>query len=75
MYYFKISLRSLFSKWRQHISLFLVSMFGIAISLFLMFVVDGMLSAMKTKAKIYYGGDFQIQGGYDYLEYTMHLNM
>lgn len=69
MYYFKISLRSLFSKWRQHISLFLVSMFGIAISLFLMFVVDGMLSAMKTKAKIYYGGDFQIQGGYDYLEY------
>ncbi|WP_407400304.1 ABC transporter permease [Treponema sp.] len=69
MYYFKISSRSLLSKWRQYISLFLVSMFGVAISLFLMFVISGMLSAMATKAKIYYGGDFQIQGGYDYLEY------
>ncbi|MCQ2241052.1 ABC transporter permease [Treponema sp.] len=69
MYYFKISARSLLSKWRQYISLFLVSMFGVAISLFLMFVVDGMLSAMATKAKMYYGGDFQVQGGLDYLEY------
>ncbi|MBQ0039299.1 MAG: FtsX-like permease family protein [Treponema sp.] len=65
MYYFKISSRSLVSKWRQYISLFLVSMVGVGISLFLMFVVDGMLSAMSTKAKIYYGGDFQIVGGID----------
>lgn len=69
MYYFKISVRSLLSKWRQYISLFLVSMFGVGISLFLMFVVDGMLSAMSTKAKIYYGGDFQVLGGYDFIEY------
>lgn len=51
MYYFKISSRSLLSKWRQYVSLFLVSMFGVAISLFLMFVVKGMLSSMATKAK------------------------
>lgn len=69
MYYFKISSRSLLSKWRLYVSLFLVSMFGVAISLFLMFVVKGMLSSMATKAKMYYGGDMQILGGYDYIEY------
>lgn len=70
MYYFKISSRSLLSKWRQYISLFLVSMVGVAISLFLMFVVDGMLSAMATKAKIYYGGDMQVMGGVQEVEYV-----
>lgn len=69
MFYFKISSRSLFSKWRQYVSLFLVCLFGVAISLTLSFVVNGMLSAMASKAKIYYGGDFQLVGGYDYIEY------
>lgn len=69
MYYFKISSRFLLSKWRQYVSLFLVCMVGVGVSLFLMFVVGGMLSAMSTKAKMYYGGDFQIQGGIDYLEF------
>ena len=69
MYYFKISSRFLLSKWRQYVSLFLVCMVGVGVSLFLMFVVGGMLSAMSTKAKMYFGGDFQIQGGIDCLEF------
>lgn len=69
MYYAKISSRSLVSRWRQYISLFLVSMLGIGISLFSMSLIDGMLSALSMKAKIYYGGDFQILGGLDNLDF------
>ena len=67
--YYKISIRSLLSKWKQYISLFIVTIFGVGISLFLLFAVKGMLSAMATKAKIYYGGDLQILGGTDSLEF------
>lgn len=67
--YYKISIRSLLSKWKQYISLFFVTIFGVGISLFLLFAVKGMLSAMATKAKIYYGGDLQILGGTDSLEF------
>lgn len=67
--YGKISLRSLLSKWKQYISLLVVSMFAVGISLFLLFSVKGMLAAMATKAKIYYGGDLQILGGLNDLEF------
>lgn len=69
MYYLKISSRSFFSKWRQYISLFLVSMIGVGISLFSMALIDGMLTSLSMKAKIYYAGDFQILGGLDNMDF------
>ena len=69
MYYLKISSRSFFSKWRQYISLFLVSMIGVGISLFAMALIDGMLTSLSMKAKIYYAGDFQILGGIDNMDF------
>lgn len=40
----------------------MVTVFGVAISLFALFVVDGMLNALETKGKIYYGGDLMFIG-------------
>ena len=58
MYQTKIALRSLFYRKTQYISLFLVCMFGVAISLSAIAVSTGMIRSMNQKAKIYYGGDF-----------------
>lgn len=58
----KMGLRSLAYRKKQYVSLFLVSVFGIAISLFSLFVIKGMLKSLEEKAKIYYGGDMQIIG-------------
>ncbi len=63
MEYVKISVRSLLMRWRQYFSLFMVCAVGTAVSLFLIFAVQGMLSALNMKAKIYYGGDYQFFGG------------
>lgn len=63
MDYLKISFRSLLYRWRQYFSLFLVCAFGVGISLFCLFLVDGMLDALENKARIYYGGDYQFLGG------------
>ena len=60
----KIGLRSLIYRHKQYISLFLVSFFGVGISLFSLYSVKGMLSALEDKARIYYGGDLQFIGGY-----------
>ena len=62
-YSFTIALRSLLYRKKQYISLFLVCLFGVGISLFCLFLVRGMMAALTTKARIYYGGDFQFVGG------------
>ncbi len=62
MNYAKISIRSLLMRWRQYFSLYLVCAFGVGISIFFLFLVDGMLGALTSKAKIYYAGDFQFHG-------------
>lgn len=59
----KMGLRSLVYRRKQYISLFLVCMFGVGISLFCLFLVDGMLDSLENKARIYYGGDYIFQGG------------
>lgn len=59
----KISLRSIAYRKKQYISIFLVTMFGVAISLFCLFLINGMLSSMENKARIYYGGDYMFLGG------------
>lgn len=58
-----LSFRSIFFRRKQYFSLFLVCLFGVGISVFSLFLVDGMLSALENKAKIYYGGDYQFIGG------------
>ncbi len=62
MYQTKIALRSLIYRKNQYVSLFLVAMFGIAISLAAISVSTGMIKSMNQKAKIYYGGDFAMMG-------------
>ena len=59
MFLLKIPYRSLIYRKKQYSSLFLVCMFGVAISLFCIFLTDGMMDSLNSKAKIYYGGDFQ----------------
>lgn len=58
MYQLKLGLRSLFYRKIQYRSLFLVCMFGVAVSLTAIFINNGMIRAMNEKAKIYYGGNF-----------------
>lgn len=60
MYQIKIALRSLLYRKSQYVSLFLVCMFGVAISLTAIAVSTGMISSLNQKAKIYYGGDFAL---------------
>ncbi|MCR4823294.1 MAG: FtsX-like permease family protein [Treponema sp.] len=62
MYQTKIALRSLLYRKTQYVSLFLVCMFGVAISLTAISVSTGMIHSMTQKAKIYYGGDFVLMG-------------
>lgn len=59
----KISLRSLNFRRKQYVSLFLVCVFGVGVSIFSLFLVNGMIKSLEYKAKIYYGGDFQFIGG------------
>ena len=63
MYGLKMGLRSLLYRKKQYISLFLVCMVGVGISLFCLFLVEGMLNSLEAKAKLYYGGDFTFIGG------------
>ncbi|MGN0730023.1 ABC transporter permease [Treponema sp.] len=64
-----LSIRSLLFRWRQYISLFIVCAVGAGISLFSYFLVNGMLSSLEMKAKIYYGGNYQFVGGNRALEF------
>ncbi|MBO5136970.1 MAG: FtsX-like permease family protein [Spirochaetaceae bacterium] len=66
---FKMGLRSLLYRKRQYISLFLVCLFGVGVSLFCVYLIQGMLFALETKAKIYYGGDLMFIGGKNKLSF------
>ncbi len=61
---FKMGLRSLIYRRKQYVSLFLVCLFGVGVSLFCLYSVNGMLRALEDKARIYYGGDLQFIGGW-----------
>lgn len=61
----KMGLRSLIYRRKQYLSLFLVCLFGVGVSLFCLYSVNGMLSALEDKARIYYGGDLQFIGGWN----------
>lgn len=63
MFGLKMGLRSLLYRKKQYTSLFLVCMVGVGISLFCLFLVEGMLNSLEDKAKLYYGGDFTFIGG------------
>lgn len=69
MYGLKMGLRSLLYRKKQYISLFLVCMVGVGISLFCLFLVEGMLNSLEDKAKLYYGGDFTFIGGQNELTF------
>ncbi len=58
-----MSLKSVIYRRKQYLSLMLVCLFGVGISLFCLYLIDGMLGALEYKAKIYYGGDLQFIGG------------
>ncbi|MBP3772615.1 MAG: ABC transporter permease [Treponema sp.] len=60
MYQIIIALRSLMYRRSQYVSLFLVCMFGVAVSLASIAVSSGMIHSLNQKAKIYYGGDFAL---------------
>lgn len=59
---FSMSLKSILYRRKQYLSLMLVCFFGVGISLFCLFLMDGMMDALKYKARIYYGGDLQFIG-------------
>ena len=60
MYQAKLALRSLIYRKKQYVSLFLVCMFGVAVSLSSIAVSTGMMRSLRQKARIYYGGDFAL---------------
>lgn len=70
MYGLKMGLRSLLHRKKQYVALFLVCMVGVGISLFCLFLVEGMLSSLEDKAKLYYGGDFTFIGGKNNLTFS-----
>ncbi len=70
MFAFKLGLRSLFFRRKQYISLLAVCIAGVGISLFCLFLMDGMLRSLSMKSKIYYGGDLQFIGGNGTLNFS-----
>lgn len=60
MYKVLLGIRSLIYRKKQYMSLFLISLFGVGISLFSLFLSKGMINSLNEKAEIYYGGDFCI---------------
>ena len=59
---FLLAIKSVIYRRKQYFSLILVSFFGVGISLFISFLMKGMLDSLRYKAKIYYGGDLQLLG-------------
>ena len=59
---FSMSLKSILHRRKQYVSLMLVCFFGVGVSLFCLFLIDGMLKALEDKARVYYGGDLQLIG-------------
>lgn len=63
MLYSKLSLRSILYNRRQYTSLFAVCFIGFCIMFSVISITDGMLKAVRQKARQYYGGDIQFLGG------------
>lgn len=63
MWNLKMGFRSVLYRKKQYLSLFLVCVVGAGLSLFCVFLVQGMLNALNNKARIYYGGDLQFLVG------------
>ncbi|MCR5289527.1 MAG: FtsX-like permease family protein [Treponema sp.] len=63
MFYFCYAFRSLFERYRQYRSLFIVCTVAIGIIFSVLLLTDGMIDALRGKAKQYYGGDVQFLGG------------
>ena len=59
----KMGFRSVLYRKKQYLSLFGVCIVGVGFSLFILFLVAGMLDALESKAKNYYGGDLNFIGG------------
>ncbi len=59
---FAMAVKSILFRRRQYLSLMLVCFFGVGVSLFCLFLMDGMLESLRSKAKVYYGGDLQLMG-------------
>lgn len=57
-----LSFRSIHSRKKQFLSLYLVILFGLGICFFCIYLLSGMRQSLEEKAKIYYGGDFQLIG-------------
>ncbi len=64
IYSIKLALRSLIYRKSQYLSLFLVCLFGAAVSLCSISISSGMIKSLNRKAKIYYGGDFTLMCSY-----------
>ena len=71
----KMGLRSLIYRHKQYTSLFCACLFGVAVSLFCLYSVNGMLSALEDKARIYYGGDLQFIGGNGMTQAVSNIDM
>ena len=73
----KMGLRSIIFRKKQYFSIFLVCLFGVGISIFAIFIINGMLTSLENKARIYYGGDYQFMGGtygYELFDYDNYIN-
>lgn len=70
---FKLSLQSILYRRKQYLSLLLVCIFGTAVSLSTLFILNGMMSSLRNKAKIYYGGDYQFLSGKQFTQFQMQL--
>ena len=58
-----LALRSIIMRRKQYFPLFLVCAVCTGVSFFVFFLSNGMSEAFRDKARIYYGGDFQLLGG------------
>ena len=69
MYQITLGLRSLLYRKNQYASLLLVCLVGVGVSLFSIFLIRGMLFSLESKARLYYGGDYQFIGGKNNLSF------
>lgn len=64
-----IAYRSLTSNIKRYVSLFLVCAFGVCICLSVLGTMNGMVTSLRNKARIYYGGDLMFLGGDNTVEF------
>ncbi len=64
-----IAYRSITSNIKRYISLFLVCAFGVCVCLTVLGTMNGMLTSLRNKARVYYGGDLMFLGGDNTVEF------